>query len=183
MKKKTYTEIVLEELRSSLSGVSEESLDGLIAGIGAERRIFCDGAGRSRLQAAGFAMRLIQMGFQAAIVGEPTVPAIRKDDVLLICSASGETPILTAHAKKAKDIGAELLLITASPDSTLAAQSDHMVVLRASSKKNMTNASIQPMGSLFEQSVGILLDIMILYLMERYQITNADMYGNHANLE
>ncbi len=128
-------------------------------------------------------MRLIQMGFQAAIVGEPTVPAIKEDDVLLICSASGETAILTAHAKKAKTIGAKLLLITASPASALAALCDHMVVLKASSKNDVTDASIQPMGSLFEQSVGILLDIMVLYLMEKYQITNTDMYSNHANLE
>ncbi len=183
MEKKTYIEIVLKELQKSLSDVSEESVNALIAEIRTDRRVFCDGAGRSRLQIEGFAMRLIQMGFQAAIVGEPTVPAIKEDDVLLICSASGETPILTTHAKKAKTIGAKLLLITASPASALATLCDHMVVLKASSKNNVTDASIQPMGSLFEQSVGILLDIMVLYLMEKYQITNTDMYSNHANLE
>lgn len=183
MEKKTYTEIVLGEIQTSLFNVNKESLNSLIAKIGTDYRIFCDGAGRSRLQIEGFAMRLVQMGFQAAIVGEPTVPAIKERDVLLICSASGETPALVSHAKKAKSLGAEVLLITATGSSTLAEICDDMVVLKASSKKNVTEASIQPMGSLFEQSVGILLDIMVLYLMEKYQITNMDMYSNHANLE
>lgn len=183
MEKKTYTEIVLGEIQNSLLSVSENSLNVLVTKIGTDCRIFCDGAGRSRLQIEGFAMRLIQMGFQAAIVGEPTVPAMKESDVLLICSASGETPTLVSHAKKAKSLGAKVLLITATVSSTLAGICDDMVVLKASSKKNVTDASIQPMGSLFEQSVGILLDIMVLYLMEKYQITNTDMYMNHANLE
>lgn len=183
MEKRTYTEIVMGEIQNSLFGVSEESLETLTEKIDFKRRIFCDGAGRSRLQIEGFAMRLIQMGFQSAIVGEPTVPAIVESDALLICSASGETPMLVAHARKAKSLGAKVLLITASPSSTLAALCDDMVVLKASSKGNVTAASIQPMGSLFEQSVGIILDIIVLHLMEKYQISNEKMFANHANLE
>lgn len=76
-----------------------------------------------------------------------------------------------------------MLLITASPSSTLAALCDEMIVLRAPSKGNASDASIQPMGSLFEQSVGILFDIIVLRLMERYQISNEKMYANHADLE
>lgn len=163
--------------------VSEKTLNFLVTALGTDRRIFCDGVGRSRLQIEGFAMRLVQMGFQAAIVGEPTVPAIKESDVLLICSASGETPTLVSHAKKAKSLGAKVLLITAAVSSTLAVLCDDMVVLKASSKGTVTDTSIQPMGSLFEQSVGILMDIIVLYLMEKYQITNTEMYSNHANLE
>lgn len=180
---KTYTEIVIKEIQDSVSSVDEGALDSLTEKIELERRIFCDGAGRSRLQIEGFAMRLIQMGFRSAIVGGPTVPAITAADVLLICSASGETPMLVAHAKKARSLGVRMLLITASPSSTLAALCDEMIVLRAPSKGNATDASIQPMGSLFEQSVGILFDIIVLRLMERYQISNEKMYANHANLE
>lgn len=183
MADKKYAETVLEEIQSSLLSICEESLEELVGFIRPDQRIFCDGSGRSRLQIEGFAMRLVQMGFRSAIVGEPTVPAITGSDVLLICSASGETPMMVAHAKKAKALGVKVLLITASPDSTLSTLCDHMVILRASSKMAATAASIQPMGSLFEQSVGILMDIIVLHLMEKYQITNDDMYSNHANLE
>lgn len=180
---KTYTKTVLNEIQESLFSVGEASLKDFVGEISFERRIFCDGAGRSRLQIEGFAMRLVQMGFRAAVVGEPTAPALTASDVLFTCSASGETPMMVAHAKKAKSLGAKVLLITASPSSTLAALCDDRIVLKASSKGNVTDASIQPMGSLFEQSVGITMDIIVLHLMEKYQISNEKMYLNHANLE
>ena len=148
-----------------------------------EKRIFCDGAGRSRLKAEGFAMRLTQMGFTALVVGEATTPAITGDDILLICSASGETPMLVEHAAKAKAVGAAVMLITADAASSLAALSDSMITIDASSKTTRSDASVQPMGSLFEQSIAILLDIIVLCLMEKHGISSDDMYRNHSNLE
>ncbi|MGN1193792.1 MAG: 6-phospho-3-hexuloisomerase [Dorea sp.] len=183
MKEMTFTEIVMNELQNSLRSVKEEELDAMAERITPEKRIFCDGAGRSGLQIKGFAMRMIQMGFRAAIVGGPTAPAITSEDILLISSASGETPMLVAHANKAKKIGAKVLLITANEESSLTAICDQRILIQASSKRQTTKASIQPMGSLFEQSVGILLDILVLHLMKQYGITNQEMVQNHANLE
>lgn len=174
---------VLQELNHSLASVSPDSITEIAEQIGMDRRIFCDAAGRSRLQIEGFAMRLTQMGFPAQIVGEPTTPAITPEDVLFVCSASGETPSLVEHARKAHGMGVKVLLITANGHSSLAAVSDVQVILEASSKQEKSSASIQPMGSLFEQSVGILLDIIVLQIMEKYGITNEDMYRNHSNLE
>ena len=65
-------ETVLREINRSVSGVSHESLEALVDAVNREKRIFCDGAGRSRLKAEGFAMRLTQMGFTALVVGEAT---------------------------------------------------------------------------------------------------------------
>ena len=164
-------ETVLREINRSVSGVSHESLEALVNAVNREKRIFCDGVGRSRLKAEGFAMRLIQMGFTALVVGEATTPAITRDDILLICSASGETPMLVEHAAKAKKVGAAIML------------SDSMITIDASSKTTRSDASVQPMGSLFEQSTAILLDIIVLCLMEKHGISSDDMYRNHSNLE
>ena len=128
-------------------------------------------------------MRLIQMGFTALVVGEATTPAITRDDMLLICSASGETPMLVEHAAKAKKVGAAIMLITTSEASSLAVLSDSMITIDASSKTTRSDASVQPMGSLFEQSTAILLDIIVLCLMEKHGISSDDMYRNHSNLE
>lgn len=183
MSGKTYTEIVIRELQNSLTGVAEEELEAAADIIQPDKRIFCDGSGRSGLQIRGFAMRLAQMGFCATVVGEPTVPAIAEGDVLLICSASGETPAMVAHAEKAKALGAYVLLITANEASSLSSVCNRKILIRASSKQQETESSIQPMGSLFEQSTGILFDILVLHLMEKYGISNQDMVSNHANLE
>lgn len=183
MKSKTVVDKVLEELCQCIESVPLETLCRLAGKFERENRIFCDGAGRSRLQAEGFAMRLTQMGFQSSVVGEPTTPALTGGDVLLILSGSGETPMLIEHASKAREIGAGIILVTTRGDSTLGKLSDETVLLKASAKNRKSGDSIQPMGSLFEQSAGILCDIMVLLLMERYQISSEEMYRNHSNLE
>lgn len=183
MDETTFTGIVIKELQDSLGSIGEEELSAVTDMLDIKGRIFCDGAGRSGLQAKGFAMRLVQMGFCAVVVGEATAPAIGEGDILLVCSASGETPMLVAHAKKAKMVGARVLLITAGENSPLGAVCDRKILIRASSKRQTTTASVQPMGSLFEQSVGLLFDILVLHLMEKYGISNQDMVSKHANLE
>lgn len=185
MGNKTIIQEVLGEISRSVLSVPQESISRLAAMIGKEKRIFCDGAGRSLLQVKGFAMRLTQMGFQSAVVGEATTPAITKEDLLFICSGSGETPMLIEHAAKAKEIGAQVFLITASKGSALEQMSDANILIEASAKTQgqNENPSVQPMGSLFEQSVGILCDIMVLFIMEKYGISSAEMYRNHSNLE
>lgn len=174
---------VLKELGQSLSEISMEDIGRIAGQLMEGGRIFCDAAGRSRLQVEGFAMRLTQMGLPARIVGEPTTPAITPEDTLLICSASGETPSLVEHARKARSMGVKILLITAGETTSLGKLSHSQVVIKAGSKQNPDAASIQPMGSLFEQSAGLFLDMMVLYLMEKYGITGEEMYRNHSNLE
>lgn len=175
--------IVIDELAECVKNVSEKEFEELADEIRPDRRIVCDGAGRSRLQIQGFAMRLAQMGFQSSVVGDVTATALKTGDLLFVCSASGETPALVEHAGKAKDIGAEVVLITASENSALSVYADKKVVVRSSSKRAATAFSVQPMGSLFEQSIGILCDSMVLYLMKKYNISSDDMCDRHANLE
>ena len=43
--------------------------------------------------------------------------------------------------------------------------------------------SVQPMGSLFEQGLLLVLDAVILILMERLRLTSEEMYDRHARLE
>ena len=45
-------------------------------------------------------------GILASVVGEATAPAITQNDILIILSGSGETPVLLEHGKKAKKAGA-----------------------------------------------------------------------------
>ncbi|MBQ7371275.1 MAG: SIS domain-containing protein [Blautia sp.] len=174
---------IFRELDSSLGNVSEAAMKAFCMRIHPGRRIFCDASGRSRLQIAGFAMRLAQMGFAAQLVGEPTSTAIRSDDVLLVCSASGNTSVIVEHARSAKKAGSQVLTITASQNSSLAELSDEMIVLNAASKKGHSELSIQPMGSLFEQSAGLLFDMLVLRIMDEYGITAEQMSDNHSNLE
>lgn len=162
-----------------------EMLTQAVYQIGSEkkRKIFCDGAGRSRLQVEGFAMRLAQMGWNVHMVGEVTSPALCAGDLLFICSGSGETKVLVEHADTAKKTGASLMVVTTNETSTLGKMSDHCLQVKAAVKSRRSACSVQPMGSLFEQCSGILFDLMILMLMEKMGISGEEMFRNHCNLE
>jgi 6-phospho-3-hexuloisomerase len=97
------------------------------------------------------------------------------------------TPSLLAVTEKAANIGARILLFTIDATSPIAQLADCVVVIPALSPKVRESApsgkSIQPMGSLFEQCLFLLLDALVLALMQERKITSAEMFRRHANLE
>ena len=63
---------------------------------------------------------------------------------------------------------------------------DVVVEISAPSPKSAKEGqirSIQPMGSLFEQSEGLFLDCAIMMLMEKHHMDSDTMFGRHANME
>jgi len=71
-----------------------------------------------------FAMRLMHSGYDVSVVGEIVTPSIKRGDLLIIISGSGETEQLIAFTKKAKEVGASILLITTKADSTIGDMAD-----------------------------------------------------------
>ena len=83
-------------------------------------------------------------------------------------------------------MGAKIALITINPASTIANMADVVIEISAPSPKSAKEGdikSIQPMGSLFEQSEGIFMDIAIMMLMEKKGLDSDTMFGRHANME
>ncbi len=62
-------------------------------------------------------VRLNQLGKYAYVVGESTTPSITSEDLFVIISGSGKTEHLKLLADKAKSVGAEVVLMTTSPNS------------------------------------------------------------------
>jgi 6-phospho-3-hexuloisomerase len=90
-------------------------------------------------------------------------------------------------AQKAQSQGADILLFTTNPTSPLNKWADHYIALSAPSLEDVAEGrdvkSIQSMGTLFEQSLLILCDIIILWLMMRTGVSATQMRERHANLE
>ncbi len=181
-----FAEIV-REIGECLAEVRQESIEQALRQITGAKRVFLAGSGRSALGIRGFAMRLMHLGIDAHLVGETTTPAICAGDCLIIGSGSGRTASLVAIAEKAKEMGAKILLFTIDPNSPIAELANAVVVIPASSPKAQTSTpkrqSIQPMGSLFEQCLFLLFDALVLVLMQKYDVTAAEMFTRHANLE
>lgn len=177
---------VADELSRTLTAISPAQMEQLADAILKAKRVFVAGAGRSGMMARCFVMRLMHMGLQAYMVGEVVTPGIAAGDLLLIASGSGETASLACMAKKAKQLGAAVASVTIYPASTIGALSETVVVIHAPTSKSDIDTgfrSVQPMGSLFEQSLLLCLDYVILILMDKTQITAEEMFARHANLE
>ena len=125
----------------------------------------------------------MHMGFKAYVVGDMTTPGIKKGDVLLLVSGSGETGSLVTMAQKAVKYGADVLLVTSNDHSTLSTFSREMIYIPSSNKLYEGKPSVQPGANLFEQSALIYLDLLIAEYMNSNGIDNEGLMENHANLE
>ena len=181
-----YISQILDELRGTVGHVRNDSAEKLVDAIIDAQRIFVAGAGRSGLAMKSFAMRLMHLGFDTYVVGETVTPSITKKDVLLIGSGSGSTSSLVTSANKADAIGATICLITIDENSPIGQVAEVILTIPAPTPKidrDLGFRSVQPMGSLFEQSLLLTLDAIILLLMDRTEKTPESMFTRHANLE
>lgn len=186
MNNQEYSKIILDELSQTLLRIDTEKADQLADAILEAHEIFCAGAGRSGFQVKGFAMRLMHMGIRSYVVGETCTPNIDSRGLLVVISGSGSTKSLVNHAKKAKEVGAKVALLTINPDSDIAKIADVVIEVPAPSPKSDKQGdvkSIQPMGSLFEQTAGLFMDSVILMMMDKKNMDSDTMFGRHANME
>lgn len=177
---------VAGELADCLTGVSAEQVERTVQVIDSAERLFLAGAGRSALAVRGFAMRLMHLGKAVHMVGDATTPGIGKGDLLIIGSGSGKTASLLNAATTAHKLGATIVLVTIDPASPIGQLADVVVQVPAPSPKAAgggASQSVQPMGSLFEQSMFVLFDVVVMLLMARTGITSDQMFTRHANIE
>jgi 6-phospho-3-hexuloisomerase len=163
--------------------------------LDASDRIFVCGAGRSGLVGKFFAMRLMHLGKLVFIVGETTTPAIRSGDLLVTISGSGKTQTVLDIARVARDVGASLVTIgiQMAVDTPLDQLSDLSIKMnrRLSGPRDQTEVRLpseqrqnaMPLGTLFELSALIYLEVFVSELIVKSEITEGEMKQRHANLE
>lgn len=67
-------QIIVNELNRSINCLNQQDIDNFVKKVESHKRIFVYGMGRSGLMLKAFAMRLMQLGFIAYVVGETTTP-------------------------------------------------------------------------------------------------------------
>ena len=183
----SLVEQILAEITTCLHQASGESLAQAGLMVEAAPRIFVCGIGRSGLCMRALGMRLMQLGKTVFVVGETITPSITAGDLLVIGSGSGRTASLLVMAEQARHHDAKILLFTTDTTSPLADLADYRVIISATSRKTAggphDHISAQPMGTLFEQSLLILCDCLILGLMQMPGVDVTQMQKWHANLE
>ncbi|WP_019156313.1 6-phospho-3-hexuloisomerase [Robertmurraya massiliosenegalensis] len=185
MKTTQYLAEILKELNRSIDFISDDDAEKLVNDILESNKVFVAGAGRSGFMAKSFVMRMMHMGIDAYIIGETVTPNFEKGDILILATGSGETKSLVAIAEKAKAIGGTIAAVTIFPSSTIGQLADYTIAMPGSPKDQSDGvySTIQPMGSLFEQTLLLFFDSLILRFMEKNGLDTNKMYGKHANLE
>jgi 6-phospho-3-hexuloisomerase len=181
-----FLDTLENHIRNIKNDLDIDKVQEFIAAIENARSIFVMGAGRSGFVAKAFAMRLMHLGYNVYVVGETVTPRIKKEDLLIAISGSGETSSVVNISRKAKEmIGSKLVAITQNKNSTLAKMSDIVVLLKGKTKteKNDEIAKLAPLGTMFELTALIFLDGLVAEIMNMKNLTEKDLEDRHAVLE
>ncbi|MFP6700403.1 MAG: 6-phospho-3-hexuloisomerase [Planctomycetaceae bacterium] len=177
---------IAEEIGASVVRLDDQQAGLLVDLIDGAKTVFVSGAGRSRRSLEAFAIRLMHLGIATEVVGETTTGAIGAGDLLLVGSGSGSTGSLVTLAGRAVEAGGRVALVTIRGGSPIGELADVELHIPAPTPKldgPSESESIQPMGSLFEQSLLVVLDAVVLELMQRRGESSESMFLRHTNLE
>jgi len=177
---------VVDELSELFKKFDPSEVEKISKKIISANHISVYGAGRERLQIMGFAMRLHHLGLSVSVVGDMTTPPLGSGDVLLMSCGPGQLSTVTALARRAKNAGAKVIMITAQTAGESIELADDTILLPAQTMADDTGNKKQsslPMGSIFEGGLFIFFEIVILHLKDALQISDEQMRSKHTNLE
>ncbi len=172
---------VLTDVVRCIGSVEPEEVSALIDAIAAKRKVFLIGTGRSGLMLQAMAVRLSHLGIAAHVIGSAQCPPVRKGDLVLVGSGSGETAVPLGHVRAARECGASIALITAAPDSSIAKLAN--TVLHVPAPAAPCAGMPHTLRSLFEECLLIICDCVCRMLQDRLGITAEDMQSRHSGRE
>ena len=168
---------LLKRIRRVMGKADWAGLLELVAMLRQAPRVFVTGAGRSGLVARSFGMRLMHAGLPAFIPGETITPAAGQGDLLVAISCTGQTGYTDYLARRARHLGASVVVITADANSPLTEDADKVVVIPATASDIVIRAAV------FEHAASLCLDAVFNVLAERLKLDLKEFRTRHANLE
>ncbi|MCZ3378150.1 SIS domain-containing protein [Rhizobium sp. AG207R] len=176
---------ILQEIGATLDTVLSRDVEVLIDELVKARQIFCVGAGRSGILLSTFCMRLNHLGRSAYMAGGLPCPPAGRGDLIVAASGSGKSGSVNSVLKTARAAGAHVVMFTASNADPSSLEAD--CIIRVSAPTGLVNKdetrSLQPMRSLFEQSVFIACEAIVSILKDKMGMQEETMANRHANLE
>jgi 6-phospho-3-hexuloisomerase len=163
---------------ASLAALDPALLQRAITLLQEAPAVFVYGAGRSGIVGRAFAMRLVQLGLTAYVIGESVTPIVRRGDAVLILSGRGESYSSIQTANIVRREGANLIVVTAWGNSKLAHAASLLLVLKF--PEDAERADLAPLGTLFESASLRLADALTAAIMRARGESEESMRGRHA---
>jgi 6-phospho-3-hexuloisomerase len=175
----------LGEIGAVLDRIPGGDIERLCDEIRSAGRIACYGVGREGLMIKALCMRLMHLGLDAHVVGDMTTPPLGRGDLLIASAGPGWFSTVEALVGVAADAGARTAVFTAQPEGRVPVRADLVVHLPAQTMADdqAGEASLLPMGSLYEAVQLVTYDLVALILRDQLSQTAADMRSRHTNLE
>lgn len=179
------SKVIINELKSVFNKIENDQVEQLKYAIKAAKNIVLIGVGREGLSTKSFTMRLMHIGKSAHWVWDETTPGIYEGDLLIAVNGSGNIGHINYVIEKAKLNKSDVFVITGDPSGEASKLANNYLFLPASVYLGKAEVveSIQPMGNLFEQSLWILFDLIIMELIEELNLTKDEIENRHRNLE
>lgn len=174
----------LRELEAVVLATDAGEIEQACQMIAAARTIIAYGCGREGLMLAALTMRLHHLGLRVAMQGDMAAPPLGPGDLFLCAAGPGELATVSALMTVAQHARAQVLMITAEPQSPTPARAEHRLTIPAQTMaRDLGGASTLPMGSLFEGAMFLIGEIMVLRLADILGQTPAMMRARHTNME
>ena len=167
-----------ERVSSALERIDPTSIARAVEILVKAPQIFVYGAGRSGIIGRAFAMRLVQAGLRAYVIGESVTPIVRHGDAVFILSAQGESYSSISTANISRREGADLIVLTSKPGSKIAHTATHL--LSVEFEEDVDRPRYAPLGTLFEAASLRLTDALVAELLRVRGETEASMRRRHA---
>jgi 6-phospho 3-hexuloisomerase len=169
---------IAERVTGALDRIDPATISRVVELLARAPATFVYGAGRSGIVGRAFAMRLVQLGLAAYVIGESVTPIVRRGDAVVILSGRGESNSSIQTANIVRREGAELVVITGRSTSKLA----HIatVLVPIDFPEDAERSRLAPLGSLFESASFRLTDALIAELMTVRGETEESMRRRHA---
>jgi|SRR5579875_1728227 len=178
-------ETILGEITNVLQQIPPAEVGELAVQLLKSKRIFVVGEGRSGLMGKSFAMRLMHLGATVYVIGETITPAMGTEDTLVAISGSGTTESVNFIAEKARKLNCQVIAVTTDSMARLTELATRTFLIPAATKyrKQGETQSIQPLSSLFDQSLHLFLDAVCLRFAEESKQSHSSVLARHSNLE
>lgn len=167
-----------ERVTQSLAAVDPKLIVQIVDSLLKAPAIFVYGAGRSGIIGRAFAMRLVQTGLSAYVIGESVTPIVHRGDAVFILSNRGESYSSMQVANIVRREGAELIVVTARSTSKLAHAASYIITLDF--PEDRERPGFAPLGTLFESAALRLTDALVAEILIARGETEDSMRRRHA---
>jgi len=162
----------------AIDRIDTAAIDRAVAILAKAPATFVYGAGRSGIIGRAFAMRLVQTGLTAYVIGESVTPIVRRGDAVFIVSGAGESQSSVQTANIVRREGADLIVLTGRATSKLAHAATLLLPLEFADEAE--RGRLAPLGTLFESASLRLTDALVAELMRVRRETEESMRRRHA---